>query len=72
MIVHGDEKVVYPADKVDEVIDTTGAGDAYCAGFLYGYARRMPLEDCARIGTTCATQVIQRVGARIEPGVLEG
>ena len=71
VIVHGDDKVVYPADKVEEVVDTTGAGDAYCAGFLYGYARQMPLEDCARIGTTCATQVIQRVGARIEPGVLE-
>lgn len=70
VIVHGDEKLIYPADPVQRVVDTTGAGDAYCAGFLYGHARRMPLKDCARIGTRCATQVIQRVGARIEPGIL--
>lgn len=71
VIVHGDEKVVYPATPVEHVVDTTGAGDAYCAGFLYGLARQQSLEECARLGTLCATEVIQRVGARIEPGVLE-
>ncbi len=71
VIVHGDEKLVYPATPVDKVVDTTGAGDAYCAGFLYGWAREQSLEECARLGTLCATEVIQRVGARIEPGILE-
>ena len=71
VIVHGDEKLVYPATPVDKVVDTTGAGDAYCAGFLYGWAREESLEECARLGTLCATEVIQRVGARIEPGILE-
>ncbi len=71
VIVRGDEKVVYPATPVDKVVDTTGAGDAYCAGFLFGWARRESLEQCARLGTLCATEVIQRVGARIEPGILE-
>jgi len=71
VIVHGDEKVVYPATPVEHVVDTTGAGDAYCAGFLYGRAQQQSLEECARLGTLCATEVIQRVGARIEPGVLE-
>ncbi len=71
VIVHGDDKLVYPATRVDKVVDTTGAGDAYCAGFLYGRAREQSLEECARLGTLCATEVIQRVGARIEPGILE-
>ena len=71
VIVHGSEKVVYPATKVDEVVDTTGAGDAYCAGFLFGLANGESLEECARLGTLCATEVIQHVGARIEPGILD-
>ena len=71
VIVHGKEKVVQPASKVEKVVDTTGAGDAYCAGFLYAYANGLPLADCARYGTHCATQVIQQLGARIEPGLLD-
>ena len=71
VIVHGKEKVVQPASKVEKVVDTTGAGDAYCAGFLYAYANGLPLTDCARYGTHCATQVIQQLGARIEPGLLD-
>ena len=51
--------------------DTTGAGDAWCAGFLYGWAQDEPLEECARLGTVCATQVIQQIGARIERGMLD-
>jgi sugar/nucleoside kinase (ribokinase family) len=71
VIVHGDQRVIYPATAVDKVVDTTGAGDAWCAGFLYGWARQESLEECARLGTLCATEVIQRVGARIEPGILD-
>ncbi len=71
VIVQGDEKVVYPATPVAKIVDTTGAGDAYCAGFLYGYANGLPLADCARYGTHCATMVIQQLGARIEPGLLD-
>ncbi len=71
VIVQGDEKIVQPATPVEKVVDTTGAGDAYCAGFLYGYANGLPLGDCARYGTHCATRVIQQLGARIEPGLLD-
>lgn len=71
VIVHGDERIVQAATPVDEVIDTTGAGDAYTAGFLYGWVNDKPLAECARIGTFCGTTVIQQVGARIEPGLLE-
>ena len=71
VIVQGDEKIVQPAAAVEEIVDTTGAGDAWCAGFLYGWTHGLPLSDCARYGTACATQVIQQMGARIEPGALD-
>ena len=71
VIVHGDQKVVQTATPVEDVVDTTGAGDAYCAGFLFGWANELSLEQCARYGTLCATEVIQQVGARIEPGLLD-
>jgi sugar/nucleoside kinase (ribokinase family) len=71
IIVRGDERIEQPATRVDEVVDTTGAGDAYTAGFLFGWVNDMPLAECAKIGTFCGTTVIQQLGARIEPGVLD-
>lgn len=71
VIVKGDTHIVQAATPVDNVVDTTGAGDAYCAGFLYGWANDWPLEECARLGTHCGTQVIQQIGARIEPGLID-
>ena len=71
VIVQGDTRIVQAATPVEEVIDTTGAGDAYCAGFLYGWANDWPLDECARLGTHCATRVIQQLGARIEPGLID-
>ncbi len=71
VIVHGDETIVQPATPVKEVVDTTGAGDAYTAGFLFGWANDKALAECARIGTYCATRVIQQIGARIEAGLLD-
>ena len=70
VIVHRGEQHVQEATPVEQVIDTTGAGDAYCAGFLYGWVHDRSLAECARAGTLCATAVIQQVGARIEKGVL--
>jgi sugar/nucleoside kinase (ribokinase family) len=71
VIMHGDRTIVQPATPVGSIVDSTGAGDAYTAGFLYGYSQKKSLEDCARLGTFCATRVIQQVGARIEQGVLD-
>ena len=71
VIVKGDSQHVQAATPVEQVIDTTGAGDAYCAGFLYGWASDWSPDECARLGTHCATLVIQQVGARIEPGLLD-
>ena len=71
VIVHGDEIIEQTATVVDAVVDTTGAGDAYSAGFLFGWVNGRSLAECAKIGTLCGTAVIQQVGARIEPGLLD-
>jgi ribokinase len=47
------------------VVDTTGAGDAFCAGFLYGLIRHKSLEECGRIGNFVASRCITEMGARI-------
>jgi sugar/nucleoside kinase (ribokinase family) len=71
VIVHGDEVLRQPANKIDSLVDSTGAGDAYSAGFLFGWVNRYSLAECARLGTYCASRVIQQLGARIEPGLLD-
>jgi sugar/nucleoside kinase (ribokinase family) len=71
VIVHGDQLVTHPATRVDKVVDSTGAGDAYSAGFMFGWANDYSLAECARLGTYCATTVIQQLGARIEPGLMD-
>ena len=64
-VVSGSEFHQIPAAKV-ACIDSTGAGDLYAAGFLYGYARGLSLDKCARIGTICAGHVITFVGAKMD------
>ena len=71
VVKHGDELVIQEATPVETVIDTTGAGDAYTAGFLYGWAYGKSPKECAELGTYCATRVIQQVGGRIERGLLD-
>lgn len=66
------KSVTQNALAVEKIVDTTGAGDAYTAGFLYAYVQDKPLDVCARAGTICATQVIQQVGARIEKDAMQG
>ena len=64
--VAGGERVVVPAEPVDKVLDTTGAGDLYAAGFLFGLSQGRPLDDCARLGGLAAAEVISHYGARPE------
>ncbi len=64
VIISGKERFVVPAAPVAKVVDTTGAGDMYAAGFLYGYTRNLPLNVCAEIGSLAAAEIIQHVGAR--------
>ena len=47
-----------------DVVDTTGAGDLYAAGFLFGLARGMDLRRCAELGSLAAAEVISHLGAR--------
>lgn len=58
------------AEKVD-VQDTTGAGDAYAAGFLFGYTQGRPLDVCARLGGIVAAEAISHYGARAEADLKE-
>jgi ribokinase len=53
------------------VVDTTGAGDAFCAGFLYGLIKHKSLEDCGRIGNFVASRCTTRMGARVGLPTLE-
>jgi sugar/nucleoside kinase (ribokinase family) len=48
------------------VVDTTGAGDQFAAGFLFGHVRGRPLQDCLRMGAICAAEVISHYGPRCE------
>lgn len=52
------------AEAVDQVVDTTGAGDLYAAGFLYGLTHGKEPKGCARLGGLCAGEVISHLGAR--------
>jgi sugar/nucleoside kinase (ribokinase family) len=64
IVVTPDGVLRSPAQPVERVLDTTGAGDLFAAGFLYGHTRSMPLEECARIGAIAAAEVISHVGPR--------
>ena len=53
-----------PAFNCDKVVDTTGAGDLYAAGFLYGLKKNLRLYECAQLGSFCSSQVISLLGPR--------
>jgi sugar/nucleoside kinase (ribokinase family) len=64
VVVTPDGVVRVAAHPVPEVVDTTGAGDLYAAGFLYGLTHGRSLPDCGRLGSVAAAEVISHVGAR--------
>ncbi len=66
VIVRGAETHAVPAAPIAKVIDTTGAGDLYAAGFLFGFTRGKSLAECARLGGIAAAEIISHVGARPE------
>jgi sugar/nucleoside kinase (ribokinase family) len=71
VVVTEDEVIEVPAHPVEQVVDTTGAGDLYAAGFLYGYSRGLDLRTCGRLGSLAAAEVISHVGARPEADLAE-
>ena len=64
--VAGGERAEVAAEPIDAVVDTTGAGDLFAAGFLYGHVRGEPLQTCLRRGAIAAAEVISHYGARPE------
>ncbi|MCC6465268.1 MAG: adenosine kinase [Planctomycetes bacterium] len=66
VVVTPTETVTVPAEPITRLVDTTGAGDQFAAGFLFGYTRGRNPRDCARLGAIAAAEVIQHFGARPE------
>jgi len=64
LIPRNGEPVVIAAARPAQLVDTTGAGDAYAAGLLFGLAREMPLERAGALGSLAAAEVISHLGAR--------
>jgi len=64
VVVRGNEVHIVDAEPIEQVVDTTGAGDAYAAGFLHGLTTDQPLDVCGRLGGICSAEVISHVGAR--------
>ncbi len=70
VIVSGKEIVEIEAEKV-AIIDSTGAGDMYAAGFLNGYLKKKDLHECAKMGNIVAADIVQQYGARAEKDLIE-
>ncbi len=64
VVITSSEVLAVPAFPVDSVVDTTGAGDLFAAGFLAGLSKNKSLETCARLGALAAAEIIQHIGAR--------
>ena len=71
LVLSGDQSVPIPAYRLGDLVDTTGAGDLYAAGFLYGHTRGDSLERCGRLGSLCAGQVVTQLGPRPQGSLRE-
>jgi sugar/nucleoside kinase (ribokinase family) len=71
VVVGADGVHVVEAQPLDAVVDTTGAGDLYAAGFMVGLSRGLPLPACGRLGALAAAEVISHVGARPQQSLAE-
>lgn len=69
-VLQGEDEFYAPAEKT-HVVDVTGAGDLFAAGFLYGLAHERDLVHCAQLGNIAAAEVISHIGARPEANLLE-
>ena len=71
VILKDGERFDVPAMKIDEVVDTTGAGDLFAAGFLYGHSQGKSLPECGHLGALAAHEIISHIGARPETSLAE-
>ncbi|MBI03840.1 MAG: adenosine kinase [Acidimicrobiaceae bacterium] len=70
LVVHGSERIPVVADELHAVVDTTGAGDLYASGVLYGLSQGADLAHAARLGSIAAAEVISHLGARPEDNLV--
>jgi sugar/nucleoside kinase (ribokinase family) len=71
LVVDRHQTLAFPAHPIDRLVDTTGAGDLFAAGFLAGLARSADHAICARLGALAAAEVIQHVGARPQHSLID-
>ena len=64
VVASSDGVVAVPAHKIEKLVDTTGAGDLFAAGFLFGLVRNAGYENAGKLGALAAAEVIQHIGAR--------
>ena len=65
IVVAGDDLYEVDAAPVQQLVDTTGAGDLYAAGFLFGYTQGRPLDEAGRLGSVAAAAIVGQNGARL-------
>ena len=71
LVIAGNERIEIPAEELDGVVDTTGAGDLYASGVLFGLSQGFSLEKSGKIGSIAAAEVISHLGPRPEIDLLE-
>lgn len=71
VIAAGGDQYEIPSEPVLEVVDSTGAGDAYAAGFLHGYTHGYDLPTCGRLGSVAAAEILSHIGSRPQVSLAE-
>ncbi|MDE2331165.1 MAG: adenosine kinase, partial [Bradyrhizobium sp.] len=71
LVASGDGVIAVPAFPIANLVDTTGAGDLFAAGFLFGMVRNVGFENAGRLGALAAAEVIQHIGARPQVSLKE-
>ena len=71
IILTPERSIHVEAEPVGSVVDTTGAGDLYAAGFLFGYARGLELPTCGKLASIAAAEVVSHIGPRPQTSLAE-
>jgi sugar/nucleoside kinase (ribokinase family) len=69
LVKRGNEKHIIEAVKAEKVIDSTGAGDLWASGFLYGFVKGYPLQTCGKIGSIVGCEAVQQTGGSLSDEV---